>query len=129
MEKNINSINDKIKLHSNYHKTKMYNRVLSFLSISAYMNSTNAIKSNNNKDVEKYLTIYELVDPENSDVYYLKAEYYAKKDNVKKAVLNLQQAVDLGFDDFKRINNDNSFNAVKNSTDFKKILEECKNKS
>lgn len=124
--KNIQSINERIELNSNYHKTKMYNRLLNFLSISAFMNSSNAIKSNNNKLAEKYLSIYELVDPKNSDVYYLESQYYAKQGNVKKLFQNLQKAVILGFDDYKKINNDDNFKLIKNSNDFKKILEECK---
>ena len=123
-KKNIQSINNKIKLNKNYHKTNMYNRVLSFLSISAFMNSSNAIKSNNKKLAEKYLSIYEMVDPKNTDVYYLKAEYYAKQNDDKKAVINLRKAKDLGFDDYERINNDNSFNSIKNSTDFKEFIKQ-----
>lgn len=125
-KKNIQSINNEIKLNTNYHKTKMYNRVLNFLSISAFMKSSNAIKSDNNKLAKKYLSIYEMVDPKNTDVYYLKAEYYAKQNDDKKAVVNLQKAKKLGFDDYERINNDNNFNSIKNSFDFKEFLKQGK---
>ena len=69
----------------------------------------NALKNNQLSEAQKYLFIYEKVDPDNTEVYYLKAVYYSLQNNNTLAQKSLKTAVSKGFDDFKRIRNDSRF--------------------
>jgi len=48
-------------------------RLLNYLSLLSYMYADNSLKNNKLAEAQKYLYIYEKVDPENTEVYYLKA--------------------------------------------------------
>jgi hypothetical protein len=87
----------------------MNKRLLNYLSLVAYMYSDNALKNGKLAEAQNYLFIYEKVDPENTEVYYLKAVYYAMQNRKDLALDELKKAVKLGFDDFERIYKDSHF--------------------
>lgn len=84
-------------------------RLLNYLSLVSYMYADNALKNNKIAEAQKFLFIYEKVDPDNTEVYYLKAVYYALQNNNNMALKSLEEAVDKGFDDFERIAKDPHF--------------------
>ncbi len=84
-------------------------RLLNYLSLLSYMYADNALKNNQLMDAQKYLFIYEKVDPDNSEVYYLKAIYYTLQNNNSLAIQTLETAVSKGFEDFERIAKDPHF--------------------
>ena len=73
------------------------------------MYADNALKNNKLIEAQKYLFIYEKADPDNTEVYYLKAVYYALQNNNSLALKSLETAVIKGFDDFERIQKDSHF--------------------
>lgn len=84
-------------------------RLLNYLSLLSYMYADNSLKNNKLAEAQKYLYIYEKVDPENTEVYYLKAIYYALQNNNSLALNALEMAVSKGFNDFERIAKDPHF--------------------
>ena len=84
-------------------------RLLNYLSLLSYMYADNALKNNKLIEAQKYLFIYEKADPDNTEVYYLKAVYYALQNNNSLALKSLETAVIKGFDDFERIQKDSHF--------------------
>ena len=61
---------------------KMDKRLINYISMISYMYSSNAIKNNDLNSLEKYLSIYREVDPENPD-YIAFREIYLNKSNKK----------------------------------------------
>jgi dienelactone hydrolase len=102
----------------------MNKRLLNYLSLAAYMNATSALDSKQYGLAEKYLAIYEMVDPENSEHQYLFARLYAIQKNTGKAEKALRNCFQLGFDDVARIQSD----SVLRSFDWQKMATESKEK-
>jgi predicted Zn-dependent protease len=124
----IKKLNQLAKNESDEEKSIMNKRLLNYLSLVAYMNASSSLQANNFPDLEKYLKIYQQVDPENSEHQYLFADFYTiKKDNAK-AISSLKNAVKLGFNDAARMEADVFLNPVRNSSDYLKILEDLKSK-
>ncbi|NOX45515.1 MAG: hypothetical protein GXO89_00875 [Chlorobi bacterium] len=101
----------------------MNKRLLNYLSLVSYMYARNALRSGQIEAAGKFLVIYEKVDPDNSEVYYLKAVQLAKMGENQKAIIELQKAVDKGFEDINRISNDQNFSTIRNEKGFQEILD------
>ena len=124
----IKKLNQLAKNESDEEKSIMNKRLLNYLSLVAYMNASSSLQANNFPDLEKYLKIYHQVDPENSEHQYLFADFYAiKKDNAK-AISSLKNAVKLGFNDAARMEKDSYLVSLRNTSDYKNIVEELMKK-
>ncbi len=86
-----------------------YTRLLNYLSLLSYLYLDNSLKNNELAKAQKYLFIYQKVDPDNTEVYYLQAVYYAMQGKNALSLSSLQTAVKKGFDDFERIAEDPHF--------------------
>jgi len=104
-------------------------RLLNDLSLVSYMYASGTLKNNQFKEAEKYLTIYEKVDPKNPEVYFLKAVLLARTGNAEQAILQLQKAADNGFDEYARMKNSKDFNGFQDDEAFEKILLQIRDKS
>lgn len=122
-KREINSMNQQIKNNKNPQQSLVFKRVINYLSLIAYMYSDKTVKTNDYANANKFLQIYELVDPTNSEVYYLKATVYIKQGNKQKAIESLNLAVKNGFEDLKRLNEDLEFESIRQTAEFKEIIE------
>jgi dienelactone hydrolase len=86
-----------------------YTRVKGYLGLAVYIFSNNALKNNQLQDLQKFIYIYERLEPENSEVYYLKAIFYARQNDNNLALKSLEEAVNKGFNDRNRIRKEPSF--------------------
>ena len=102
-------------------------RLLNFISLISYMYASNALKSAQADGVEKYLTIYKEVDPENPEVYYLTATFLARVHRQDEVLDELQKCADHGFAEYERMKNSKDFQPFHEDDRFKKILEQVKN--
>ena len=122
----------KMRVQTNYHsdeeRAMMTKRVLNYLSLAVYMNVTSAIQSRQTEQAASLLELYALVDPENSEHQYLFAELYAGKKENAKALASLKNAVRLGFNDLARMQSDSALAVLKNSPDYKKLIEQLESK-
>ena len=102
----------------------MNKRLLNYLSLVSYMYATNALRSNNTTAADKYLMIYQTVDPENPEVYYLKAVRFSVMNSNNKALKALEKAAEHGFKEPDRMAKDKHFSAFRQMPAFNKILEQ-----
>lgn len=109
-------------------------RLKNFISLLAYSFSNSALKlysysgdidyEYNFSDTPKFIDIYELVDPENSEHAYLRAKYYALKNDDANAGTALNEAAGLGFNDKERLQHEQLFIPLQNTEGYKKIMQE-----
>lgn len=121
-----NKLNELVAASENEkdNETRLMNkRFLNYLSLVSFMYARNTLRSGQIKAAGKFLAIYEKVDPDNSEVYYLKAVWYAKLRENQKAIIELRKAVDKGFEDIDRLSNDQNFSAVRDEKGFQKVLD------
>jgi len=101
----------------------MSKRVMNYLSLISFFSTKNALKKKQRGAADKFLMIYEMVDPDNPEVYYLKASYFMMLKNAADAVAQLQKAADKGFKEPERLMNSNIFKALSNRAEFQKIVD------
>jgi dienelactone hydrolase len=101
-------------------------RLLNYLSLVSYMYASGTLKNNQFQEAEKYLTIYEKVDPENPEVYYLKAALLVRTGKPQQAIPQLQKAADKGFDEYERMHSSKDFQRFHGDEAFEKILLQVK---
>lgn len=117
----VNTINKKIKSVSS-EQALMYKRTLDYLSLVAYLQTTNALKQNNLPATKLFCEIYLIVDPTNNEAHYLKATISSIEGKDKETFAALNESVKNGFKDITRIENDNTFIKIKETEEFKSIL-------
>ena len=105
----IKKLNQQSKSKADADRAAMNKRILSYLSLAAYMNASSAIESRQYGLAENYLAIYQRVDPENPEHQYLFAKIYAIGKDSAKAEKALRNCFLLGFDDLPRIKSDTVF--------------------
>ena len=108
-------------------KKQRVQRLYNYLSLMAYLYADGSLKNGQTEEARKYLMIYRFVDPDNPEVYYLKARWYAETGQRSKVLSVLQKAADKGFYDFKRLGSDADFSSFHQNKTFLKILAQVKN--
>ncbi len=103
----------------------MYKRIKGFLGLAAFSFSNSAIQQTDYEKALKFLQIYELVEPENSEHAYLQAKVYAAKGNWKLAHSSLKKAVSLGFTDNLRVDEDKIFKDAPDKREYKLLLSQA----
>ena len=101
----------------------MLKRTLSFLSLMTYMTISSAIKQEQFEAANKYLLVYEKVDKDNPEVYYLQAEMAAHGGNPNLALSLLQKAVDKDFQDVQRLLADHYFESLRSDVHFQDLVQ------
>jgi len=120
--KDVASINQQIKNGKDKKDVLIKKRLLSYLSLFCYMQTSGALKQNNVPAAEYFGKLYILVDPTNNEAYYLMAEINAKQSNNADAIKNIDKSIKNGFEDKKRLETDSSFIGLKGDNEFKKVL-------
>ncbi len=118
----IAKLNQKISSGKNKNEVMMNKRVLSYLSLVAYMQASGALKQNQVQAADYFCKIYVLVDPTNNEAHYLTADVNAKEGNQKEAIASLNKAVKNGFNDLPRLQSDSSFISMQNSPEFNELI-------
>ncbi len=107
---------------SNSDESAVYKRVLGFLSLNCYMYSTGALKQDEPAAASKFIAIYGLVDPTNSEAPYLAAKVAAINHDADAMFRSLELAVSLGFNDIKRLETDADFTAYRQDARFTRLV-------
>ena len=124
-KKEIAMLNGKTKAGGNKTEIHIYKRTLGYLSLVAYMQASGALKQNELPAAEYFCNVYALIDPTNSEAYYLAASVNAKQGNEKGFADNLNKAAKNGFKDKERFESDTVFNKYKNTAgyiEFEKMM-------
>ena len=101
----INFIENKSTNSTNTIESQSYTRTLAYMGILMYsrLNATIAGRGQYAL-IPTYLSIYERIEPDNPDLYFFKAVYAYTQSNDADALLFLQKAKDLGFNNLPLMN-------------------------
>jgi hypothetical protein len=103
-------------------ESRMYKRVLGFLSLNAYMQCNSALKQEDMASASRFIEIYSLVDPTNAEHRYMAAIVSMKQGNREQSILYLQEADSLGFKEFQRLKKDPVFEPLHSDQRYIKLL-------
>jgi hypothetical protein len=96
-------------------------RLKNFLNLVAFSYSNSALNSRRLPEADKFLSIYKLVDPTNSEHAYLRTKYFMMMNNSVEAEIALNEAAALGFADAERLRSETLFITLQNTEGYKKI--------
>ncbi len=99
-------------------------RMLGYLSLVMYMGASNELNQKNYPAASYFIGLYAKVDPGNPEHSYLSANVAMAANSQAQALVNLREAVKLGFIDITRLQNDASFVPLHNSSDYKALLKD-----
>lgn len=102
----INSINDKIEQEQDQFKIDMYKRIKGFWGILCYSLGNQAVKQKDLQSLNKIISIYRMLEPENSYRIYLSAFPYFWKGNNKATIAVLKKAREEGFTEMSQLKQD-----------------------
>jgi len=95
----IAKLNDLIAVNDGLNSNS-YARTKAFLGILLYSKTNAAISGKGNIQLlPKYFVIYELLEPNNADLFFFKAKYAYALNDQKNTISNLKKALELGFND------------------------------
>ena len=119
-------INEEIKRQGNTESAYMLKRMLGSMSLTCYMQATGYLKSDQLDKADYFLQVYCIVDPTNSESWYLSAELHAKQTKIELCLQELAKAIDNGFKERERMMNDPAFSSIVNTTSFISLLNKIK---
>jgi len=103
-------------------ESQMNGRLLAYLGLVAYMNSSAALKNGDFAKAAGYLKVFRLADPGNPDGNYLEAEYQMQKGDKEQAMASLKEAVSKGYNDVEQLMTDPMFNNLAHDTTFDELV-------
>ena len=109
--KTINDLNAKAKTATA--EGAMYQRLLAWLSLAFYSFSNQLINSNQNNDARYTVGLYKLADPTNSEAWYFSAILNARNNDAAATEKDLLKAVENGFNDKNRLQQQPEFQNLK----------------
>ena len=122
----IGKMNEEIKKNETNDRAFMLQRVLGSLSLASYMQANSSLNANQLEKANYILQIYCLVDPANSEAWYMSAELHAKQNNTAATLKELQKAIDNNFKERDRMMNDPAFTTLANTPEFIELLNKIK---
>lgn len=97
-------------------------RVRGYMSLMCYTYCNQSFHMNNLHAAEKMTNLYSIIDPENSEWAYLRATFYAKVGLNNYVMPMLQKAVELGFSERSRLENDANFAAFRSDPAYQSLI-------
>jgi len=102
----IRKTEDKIKSEQDSYTKDSYKRIKGFWGIACYSFCKQAVKEQNTEVLNKILSIYRMVEPENPDLFYFSAFASFRKGNNEAALSLLKKALKGGFSDRSQLKKD-----------------------
>jgi hypothetical protein len=100
---------------------QMYQRLLAYLSLAFYSISNQLITGNDNVGARRFVELYKLADPTNSEAWYFSAVLYARDGHTREVESDLLKAAAYGFRDKGRIYQQAEFQRLTPKLDFERI--------
>ena len=116
--KKISDLNHEAKTKE---ETQMNCRLLNYLGLVSYANSSHALEAGDLANASTFIKIFKMADPRNPDCSYLLATYYIKKGDSRQAISSLKEAAALGFSDIGQLLSDPVFNSLQQEAQFKVV--------
>ncbi len=105
-KKEIRSINEQIETEKDPFAKDMYKRIKSFWGIACYSLGNQAIKEKNAVSLNKIVTVYRMLEPENAYGIYFSAFPFYWKGDTKTTIAILKNAREAGFTDLNQLKTD-----------------------
>jgi hypothetical protein len=102
----IKTADYKIKTEHDSYTKDMYQRIKGFWGIACYSFGNQAVKQQNAEMLNKIVSVYRMLEPENPYVLYFSAFPYFWKGNTEATLSTLKKALEAGFTDMGQINKD-----------------------
>jgi alpha/beta hydrolase fold. len=102
----IKTLAEKINTEQDPYAKDTYRRIQGFLGIASYSFCKQAIDGQNADALNKILSIYRMLEPQNPDMLYFSAFTYLWKGENDATIAMLQKALNAGFTDRKQLNKD-----------------------
>lgn len=106
----------------------IYKRLLAYLSLAAYSNANGHLMAGHYDEAARFINLYAVIDPQNSEHAYLAACMYAQTQRIDPAFASLEKAVSLGFDDAGRYTSDTLLNALKSDPRYEELRQKMQKK-
>ena len=103
-------------------KGLMYKRAFAYASMACFTYASKSLTQNNFNAADHYVTIYEIIDPENPDAFYYRAVLLAIQQKNKEAIETLKKSAYLGFDDIEKLQNEFAFKNINGSDGFEEVI-------
>jgi pimeloyl-ACP methyl ester carboxylesterase len=100
---------------------QMYQRLLAYLSLAFYSISNQLIAGNDNVQARRFVEMYKLADPTNSEAWYFSALLNAREGKGQEAEADLLKADSHGFRDKSRLLQQSEFQRLNPKLDEEKI--------
>lgn len=101
--KEINSLQSKINSEKNLFTLMAYQRIKGFLGIMCYSLSNRYVSNKDLINLEKILSVYHTLEPENPDMFYFSALDAQWRGNATLAASNLVKAKEAGYSDLEKV--------------------------
>ena len=105
----------------------MYKRLQAYLSLAFYSISNQLITANRNAQAAHFVTLYKMVDANNSEAWYFSAILNARNNNAKATEADLMKAVEQGFADKNRLFQQPEFQQQGTQINLTEIVNKMKN--
>jgi len=102
--------------------TLMNHRLLAFLGLFCYSNANALLAQVHPEQTRQVITIYNMVEPENPEPYYMMAILSARQNDTVHAIENLKKAYDNGFRSKARAQSQPEFEILKQNTAYFDLL-------
>jgi len=99
----------------------MYQRLLAYLSLAFYSFSNRLISGDQNIEARRYVELYKMADPTNSEAWYFSAILHARENQTQAAENDLLKAVGYGFRDKDRLTHQPEFQNLPTPINFSRI--------
>ncbi len=100
---------------------QMYQRLLAYLSLAFYSMSNHLIASGDNVQARRFVDLYKLADPTNSEAWYFSAVLNARDGKTPETEADLVKAARYGFHDKARIAQQSEFQQLNPKLDLQKL--------
>ncbi|HMG68511.1 MAG TPA: hypothetical protein VK588_12525, partial [Chitinophagaceae bacterium] len=120
--KKIAELNRNIKSAKTKQESQMNQRLLNYLGLVGYMNSSRALSTGDLTNAGTYISIFKMADPKNPDCSYLSAVYYMKKGDQQHSVASLNEAASLGYSEVSQLIYSPAFAPLHDDAGFKKVV-------
>src|SRR5262249_32615137 len=104
----------------------MYQRLVAYLSLAFYSISNQLINSNQNDGARYFVQLYKMDDPTNSEAWNFSAMLNARSNNAQSTENDLMKAVENGFNDKNRVEQQPEFQNLANKINFQEIENKMK---
>jgi hypothetical protein len=101
---------------------QMYQRLLAYLSLAFYSLSNQLIGANDNVQARRFVELYKLADPTNSEAWYFSAVLNARDGKDHETESDLLKAAHYGFRDRARLSQQPEFQRLNPKPDLDKII-------